>query len=530
MDSSKGEKKKKKKKSSKKETEAKAKAIVKEVIKKAEKKNSQDAKENLAMSVASEQVQPVTESLDGSLPKEQVYVNHETTVEESMNPDTIDDEYVNIASTIQVANMAPMENGIDHETVQDTEYAVIVKKKQKDLVDEINETLLEKAQKEQEREENDIPENATEENKTEIDKDSIIEPPTDFKDNVKEESPKAGTSQEQAFDNMTYSNESFQQTMESIKKLKPDENNDLRESTEFPSEKSSVKEPTDKNATAEDASRLEFTVTTPAVELSSCQTPTAQEPFIQHLASEKPIVDEPTVSKSANEQATTEESVHTVAVQEEMESPAEASEQTEKINDAVGQIQEQTEPAETDDRREENQNTTYNAEVIENDSQVDDDKFVVENESIDQVNLERPEKEIVIVELKPVQAEVTHNEPKPTEDCQINCTKVGALEAVSVNSVNNVGKTSVVDTSIENVTSFPDIEILNSERKIIIMKDAGVQAPDIYIPLDIEKDFGFPESKHSKVSIGVQVETLDVTTDHLVTVTEPVSSPATIEA
>ncbi|KAL4232801.1 hypothetical protein ACF0H5_007487 [Mactra antiquata] len=54
---------------------------------------------------------------------------------------------------------------------------------------------------------------------------------------------------------------------------------------------------------------------------------------------------------------------------------------------------------------------------------------------------------------------------------------------------------------------LPEVErTVTTEVKTIVLKDVGVQAPDIHMPLDINVDFGNTTGKVTTVSIGVQVD------------------------
>lgn len=75
--------------------------------------------------------------------------------------------------------------------------------------------------------------------------------------------------------------------------------------------------------------------------------------------------------------------------------------------------------------------------------------------------------------------------------------------------------TKEVESSLQNVEEV-DKNVKSLSTEVIIMKDVGVQAPDIYMPLDIEKDFGFSTSKVPCVSIGVQVDAKNFDYDHTV--------------
>ncbi|XP_060603114.1 titin-like isoform X2 [Ruditapes philippinarum] len=56
----------------------------------------------------------------------------------------------------------------------------------------------------------------------------------------------------------------------------------------------------------------------------------------------------------------------------------------------------------------------------------------------------------------------------------------------------------------------------NKEGSVIVLKDVGVQVPDIYMPLDKEKDFGFTANNIPCVSIGIQVTDKDLDIEHVV--------------
>jgi hypothetical protein len=56
----------------------------------------------------------------------------------------------------------------------------------------------------------------------------------------------------------------------------------------------------------------------------------------------------------------------------------------------------------------------------------------------------------------------------------------------------------------------------NKEGSVKVLKDVGVQVPDIYMPLDKEKDFGFTANNIPCVSIGIQVTDKDLDIEHVV--------------
>ena len=423
--------------------------------------------------------------------EDQIYANQTSIAETASKSNIIEDEYVNIASTSQINSEAPVDNGVAHEIVQDTEYAVIVKQKHKDLVDEINETLQAKAKKEQEREENDSKpaEDASSEHKPEKEHDIIIEPPKDFKDENKENVEASATdsskTEEQSFDNMTYSNEQFQQTLETIRNSHMIDGNDKKSIEEVPAQE---------------------------------ELETAKEVN----ESEEDKQDEETEEQSNNQSAGPEESQEKGENQVNMESVTADVKIEEKNQIHIESVTADVHNSENDD-------------YVSDESVVKDNGEIDHNEPIntyDTVNMERPETEIVIVELKPIQIEVIESSPKQIIDSQIVPPNEVAFEQQPYKELNigAIEDAIIVETYIDKdnyVDTDDESGPFNTEKIVIIMKDVGVQAPDIYIPLDIEKDFGYTESKLSKVDIGIQVETLDMVDDQLVPGTQSVTISTT---
>ncbi|XP_045197120.2 uncharacterized protein LOC123551907 [Mercenaria mercenaria] len=65
-------------------------------------------------------------------------------------------------------------------------------------------------------------------------------------------------------------------------------------------------------------------------------------------------------------------------------------------------------------------------------------------------------------------------------------------------------------------TDIPSVTKVIREGSVIVLKDVGVQVPDIYMPLDKDKDFGFTANNVPCVSIGIQVTDKDLDIEHVV--------------
>ena len=522
------------------------------------------------------EVKPVTELPDVLPTEDQIYANQTSIAEEASKSNIIEDEYVNIASTSQINSEAPVDNGVAHEIVQDTEYAVIVKQKHKDLVDEINETLQAKAKKEQEREENDSKpaEDASSEHKPEKEHDIIIEPPKDFKDENKENVEASATdsseTEEQSFDNMTYSNEQFQQTLETIRNSHMIDGNDKKSIEEVPaqeeletakevneSEEDKQDEETEEHSNSQSAGpeesqeKGETQVNMESV-TADVKIEEESQVNIESVMADVKIEEESQVNiESVTADVTIEEESHVniesvtadVKIEEEnqgnIESVAVDAEIQEENKANVESI---TADVKIEEKNQIHiESVTADVHNSENDDNVSDESVVKDNGEIDHnepintydtVNMERPETEIVIVELKPIQIEVIESSPKQIIDSQIVPPNEVAVEQQPYKELNigAIEDAIIVETYIDkdnSVDTDDESGPFNTEKIVIIMKDVGVQAPDIYIPLDIEKDFGYTDSKLSKVDIGIQVETLDMVDDQLVPGTQSVTISTT---
>ena len=457
--------------------------------------------------------------------EDQIYANQTSIAEEASKSNIIEDEYVNIASTSQINSEAPVDNGVAHEIVQDTEYAVIVKQKHKDLVDEINETLQAKAKKEQEREENDSKpvEDASSEHKPEKEHDIIIEPPKDFKDENKENVEASATdsseTEEQSFDNMTYSNEQFQQTLETIRNSHMIDGNDKKSIEEVPAQEE-LETAKEVNESEEDKQDEE---TEEQSNSQSAGPEESQEKGETQVNMESVTAD---VKIEEGNQGNIESVAVDAEIQEENKANVESITADVKIEEK-NQIHIESVTADV--------HNSENDDTVSDESVVKDNGEIANNEPIntyDTVNMERPETEIVIVELKPIQIEVIESSPKQIIDSQIVPPNEVAVEQQPYKELNigAIEDAIIVETYIDkdnSVDTDDESGPFNTEKIVIIMKDVGVQAPDIYIPLDIEKDFGYTESKLSKVDIGIQVETLDMVDDQLVPGTQSVTISTT---
>ena len=491
--------------------------------------------------------------------EDQLYANQTSIAEEASKSNIIEDEYVNIASTSQINSEAPVDNGVAHEIVQDTEYAVIVKQKHKDLVDEINETLQAKAKKEQEREENDSKpaEDASSEHKPEKEHDIIIEPPKDFKDENKENVEASATdsseTEEQSFDNMTYSNEQFQQTLETIRNSHMIDGNDKKSIEEVPAQEE-LETAKEVNVSEEDKQDEE---TEEHSNSQSAGPEESQEKGETQVNMESVTAD---VKIEEESQVNIESVMADVKIEEESQVNIESVTADVKIEEGnQGNIESVAVDAEIQEENKANVESitadvkieeknqihiecvTADVHNSENDDNVSDESVVKDNGEIDHnepintydtVNMERPETEIVIVELKPIQIEVIESSPKQIIDSQIVPPNEVAFEQQPYKELNigAIEDAIIVETYIDkdnSVDTDDESGPFNTEKIVIIMKDVGVQAPDIYIPLDIEKDFGYTESKLSKVDIGIQVETLDMVDDQLVPGTQSVTISTT---
>lgn len=54
------------------------------------------------------------------------------------------------------------------------------------------------------------------------------------------------------------------------------------------------------------------------------------------------------------------------------------------------------------------------------------------------------------------------------------------------------------------------------DASVLVVKDVGVQVPDIYMPLDTDKDFGYTANNMPCVSVGIQVGEKDLEVEHVV--------------
>ena len=471
------------------------------------------------------EVKPVTELPDVLPTEDQIYANQTSIAEEASKSNIIEDEYVNIASTSQINSEAPVDNGVAHEIVQDTEYAVIVKQKHKDLVDEINETLQAKAKKEQEREENDSKpaEDASSEHKPEKEHDIIIEPPKDFKDENKENVEASATdsseTEEQSFDNMTYSNEQFQQTLETIRNSHMIDGNDKKSIEEVPAQEEleTAKEVNESEEDKQDEETEEHSNS------QSAGPEESQEKGETQVNMESVTAD---VKIEEGNQGNIESVAVDAEIQEENKANVESITADVKIEEK-NQIH--IESVTADVHNSENDDNVSDESVVKDNGEIDHNEPI---NTYDTVNMERPETEIVIVELKPIQIEVIESSPKQIIDSQIVPPNEVAVEQQPYKELNigAIEDAIIVETYIDkdnSVDTDDESGPFNTEKIVIIMKDVGVQAPDIYIPLDIEKDFGYTDSKLSKVDIGIQVETLDMVDDQLVPGTQSVTISTT---
>lgn len=359
---------------------------------------------------------------------DKVYANQETIAEESRNSEETEDEYVNIAST-SYADDGSEDNKIEHQIIEDTEYAVIVKRNQRELVDELTEALRAKLQhRDDEKEEPEVQEAEISQNNEVHEPDDIIEPPSDFKDGQEEKhsiEPVTGSSVEQTYDNMTYSNESFQEAIANIRNSKSDDT---------------------KTSKAEDSSQI--------------------------MPDEEIVVAE-TAKCNETQPSGQVENVESVEHQKEEFKDEEADQAVQKDKNL---------PADSDKSAKNENNVSQNDTV------------------------ERSEKTIVIIELKPPKMEPADSFPVDTNE-EANTVKNAE------SAVENIEKTdseSLVETTPENHIEGRNSQELMNRKPVILMKEVGVQAPDIYIPLDADRDFRLSESKTLKVDIGIQVQNADL--------------------
>ena len=86
--------------------------------------------------------------------------------------------------------------------------------------------------------------------------------------------------------------------------------------------------------------------------------------------------------------------------------------------------------------------------------------------------------------------------------------------------VNCMAKTFEATVTPKSQASRSVMPVMQA-NKVVLMKDVGVQAPDIHMPLD-KTDFGVSDTQGATVSVGVQVNTMGTVTDHEGdTITEP---------
>lgn len=373
---------------------------------------------------------------------DQVYANQETIAEESRNSEETEDEYVNIASTSQ-ADDGSEDNKIEHQIIEDTEYAVIVKRNQRELVDELTEALKAKLQhRDNEEEEPEVQEAEISQNNEVHEPDNIIEPPCDFKDGQEEKhsnEPETGSSVEQTYDNMTYSNESFQEAIANIRNSKSDDT---------------------KTSKAEDSSQI--------------------------MPDEENVVAE-TAKSNETQPSGQVETIESVEHQKE---------EFKEDEDGQAVQQDKNLPADSDESAKNEKN------VSQNDT------------------MERSEKTIVIIELKPPKMEPVDSSSVETNEA---ANAIKDVESV----VENIEKTvsdSLVETTPENHIEGRNSQELKNRKPVILMKEVGVQAPDIYIPLDADRDFRLSEKKTLKVDIGIQVQNMDLEADQNVTLVDTLNS------
>lgn len=95
-------------------------------------------------------------------------------------------------------------------------------------------------------------------------------------------------------------------------------------------------------------------------------------------------------------------------------------------------------------------------------------------------------------------------------------------EEVEKQSVKEVESSLIILPDASQATESNENDIqetiikTNKEGSVIVLKDVGVQVPDIYMPLDKDKDFGFTANNNPCVSIGIQVTDKDLDIEHVV--------------
>lgn len=108
--------------------------------------------------------------------------------------------------------------------------------------------------------------------------------------------------------------------------------------------------------------------------------------------------------------------------------------------------------------------------------------------------------------------EKTMSEKVETEKVETEADK----EENNENGTEIVPEETIVSETMIKVENKPheaeaEIErIVKTQVRTVVMKDIGVQAPDIYMPLDIDADFGNVPGKVSSVSIGIQVDSKEL--------------------
>ena len=84
---------------------------------------------------------------------------------------------------------------------------------------------------------------------------------------------------------------------------------------------------------------------------------------------------------------------------------------------------------------------------------------------------------------------------------------VTGTNSVSINLVPVAKQTINSDLKANSVHELK--ESPGQKKRLVVMKEVGVQAPDIHIPMDIEKDFGCNSKHGDLVDVGVQVSDKD---------------------